>query len=184
MHEPAGRPADEALDDLLAEADEALVETTDELREIARRECALQAQKLATVARLVALVESAARVELARTPRVSGQPADVQVVDSAVTAEVAVVLGTSEAQAGMLIGLARRLTTTLTDTLDALARGRLDLTRARVVSDATVDCELVDARAVEARVLASAGDAPWDGPSPRAWRTRVERATVSIAPHT
>jgi hypothetical protein len=109
---------------------------------------------------------------------VSGQPSDDEVVRTAVANEVQVVLGMSEWSARRLVDLSARLTRVLPDTLDALEGGRVDPTRARALAEATEPLSDELARSVEALVLAGAGDAPWDGPSPRAWRQRIDRAVV------
>jgi hypothetical protein len=57
----------------------ALSAAADAVREIAMQESAVQAEKLRRVAQLGALAEAVGRAELGRRPRVSGQPADVQV---------------------------------------------------------------------------------------------------------
>jgi hypothetical protein len=66
--------------------------------------------------------------------------------------------------------------------LAALRAGRLDLTRVRALVDATDVLDVARARAVERAVLAGCGDAPWAGPSPRAWRECLARAVVATDP--
>ncbi len=56
------------------------------------------------------------------------------------------------------------------------------MARARALTEATLDCPLDEAREVEKALLADAGGAPWDGPSPRAWRARINRAVATCAP--
>jgi hypothetical protein len=90
------------------------------------------------------------------------------------------VLGVSQGPAERMVDLARRLTTTLPEALVALEGGRLDLTRTRQLSEATDMLDDATAREVQDRMLGVAGDAPWDGPSPRAWRARVERTVMRV----
>lgn len=155
-----------------------VAETVVELRALSQQIAALQAEQLRLLADLAAGCEAEALAELATRPRVPGQPCDEEVVATAVTDEVMAVLGVSHGQAQRFGLLARRLTRVLPHTLDALAAGRLDLTRAQVLAEATEGLADATARAVESLVLPGAGSAPWDGPSPRAWRGRVERAVV------
>jgi Domain of unknown function (DUF222) len=107
-----------------------------------------------------------------------GPAAPSELIVSAIVAETQAVLGIAEGPAGRLVDLARRLTVVLPETLAALEAGRLDLTRARVLAQATECLQDTAAREVQDRVLAVAGNAPWEGLSPRAWRARVERAVV------
>ena len=60
--------------------------------------------------------------------------------------------------------------------------GRLDLTRARLLAEATEVLDDAHARRVQALRPAAVGDGPWDGPSPRAWRARVQRAVITVDP--
>ncbi|MDQ1668315.1 MAG: hypothetical protein QOE40_376 [Actinomycetota bacterium] len=168
-----------------AAADAELAAAVARLREVARRDGAVQADRLRMVARVAALAEAAARRQLAAGPRVSGQPDDLIVIDTAVTSEVMTALGIAERPAGDLLDLARRLTGALPDVLDALEHGRLDLGRVRVLAEATATCPDRVARQVAARLLAGLGsDGPWGPhtPSPRAWRARVCRAVVAADP--
>ena len=73
--------------------------------------------------------------------------------------ELQVVLGVGARPAGRLLDLAHRLTTVLPDTLDALAAGRLDLTRARALAEATEVLSTANARLVQDRLLGVAGSA-------------------------
>jgi hypothetical protein len=107
-----------------------------------------------------------------------GPAAPGELIRSVVVGEVQAVLGVSEAAAGRLVDLARRLRAVLPETLAALETGRLDLTRARVLCEATAVLDDAVAREVQARLLGVAGQAPWEGLSPRAWRARVERAVL------
>jgi hypothetical protein len=139
-----------------------------------------QAQQLRGVAALADWCATQARRELARGPRVSGQPDDETVIDTSVVAEVAATLGVSEPQAGAMVDLAERLTRVLPDTLSALEAGRLDLDRARALVEATAVLDDSTAREVEAALLPRTGASPWDvdSPSQRAWRSRVSRAVL------
>jgi hypothetical protein len=101
-----------------------------------------------------------------------GPAAPRELVESAVLGEVQAVLGVSAGWAGTLIALARRLRDVLPETLDALESGRLDLIRARVLAEASAVLGDPAARQVQEKLLPAAGDAPWAGLSPRAWRAR------------
>ncbi len=70
----------------------------------------------------------------------------------------------------------------LPETLAMLESGRLDLTRARLLAEATEVLDDAHARRVQALLLPAVGDGPWDGPSPRAWRARVQRAVITVDP--
>jgi hypothetical protein len=63
-----------------------------------------------------------------------------------------------------------------------LEEGRIDLPRARVLSDATSVCTDTVARQVEATMLALAGDGRTEVLSPRNWRARTERAVIKADP--
>jgi hypothetical protein len=172
MTEPVGPDA----------TDHCLPSAVQRFRDAIRRESAAAAEKLAAAAGLADLLSAEALAELARGPRVSGQPDPARVAETAVVLELAAAAGISEFQAGALSLLAARLTRALPDTYAALGAGRLDLTRARAIAEATVDCPLAAARQVERALLDKAGDSPWDGPSPRAWRVRINRAVATHAP--
>lgn len=153
-----------------------------ELRAVSQRIAALQAEQLRLVAELADWCTSEALAQLAATPRVAGQPFDEEVVDSAVTGELMAVLGVSQGQAQRLGRLATRLCSVLPDVLAALGEGRLDLARTQVLAETTEPLTDATARDVAALLLPGAGEAPWSGPSPRAWRGRVERAVVRADP--
>ena len=137
---------------------------------------AAEARRLRWVAEFADEVALEACAVLSAEGRAPAAPGEL--IQSAVVAEAQAVLGVAEGPAGRLVDLARRLTFVLPETLAALAAGRLDLTRARVLAEATQCLPDAAAREVQDRVLAVAGNAPWDGLSPRAWRARVERAVV------
>jgi hypothetical protein len=150
------------------------------LREAARDTAAAQARTVRLVSQLAGVVAAEARRELALGPRVPGQPPDDEVLRTCVANEVQAVLGISEWSARELVHLSDRLTRILPATLSALEAGRLDLARVRVLVRATEDLSAALAREVEALLLPDACEAPWDGPSPRAWRSRVERAVARV----
>jgi Domain of unknown function (DUF222) len=179
MPEQEQDPYAEDPDALLAETDYYLPYAVCELRDIARRKAALAAEELTAVTRVTGLLSGAAVAELANGPRVSGQPDADRVAETAVITGLAAVLGVSEFQAARLSTFADRLDRALPDTYAALAAGRLDLDRARALAEATLDCLLDEAREVEQTLLERAGDSPWDGPSPRAWRARIGRAVAT-----
>ncbi|MGZ4616418.1 MAG: DUF222 domain-containing protein [Actinomycetes bacterium] len=153
---------------------------TTAIREQTRTILAVEAQRLCLLAELASEIEAEARLELARGPRVSGQPDDADVVASAVVAEIQVVLGVSAWEAARQHEVAHRLVTVLPDTLTALADGRIDLKRAQVLVDLTHPLSVPATRQVERLVLPTLGDAPWEAPAPRNWRRRVERAVTLV----
>ncbi|MGZ4638357.1 MAG: DUF222 domain-containing protein [Actinomycetes bacterium] len=152
------------------------------LRSASRRVCAAQAEQLRLVALFVAAVETEGRAMLDRAARVPGQPPDHDVLDAAVTGEVMAVLGLGRGQAGVLASLATRLADVLPETLAALSVGHVDLARVRVLVAATEVLDDGAAREVQRRVLQGVGQGPWAGPSPRTWRSRVERAVTGVDP--
>ncbi len=93
--------------------------------------------------------------------------------------EIACTLGISLSRARDLLWLAERLATVMPCALTALGQARLDVGRVRVLAEATSVLDDATAAAV-ATELVTALEAPvWDGPSPRAWRARVQRAVVA-----
>ncbi len=94
------------------------------------------------------------------------------------TAEIACAVGTSEHEAAGLVALAERLVSVMPRALTALREGRVDLRRVRVLADLTSVLDDAAAARVAAELVDATGEGPWDGPSPRAWRARVERAVV------
>jgi len=139
---------------------------------------AAEARRLRHVAELTVHLESEAVAMLASVPRVPGAPQDHEVIDSAVDGEVQVVLGIGPGPAARLVHLARRLATVLPQALDALESGRLDMTRVRALADATEVLPGHLARDAADQLLDVAGEAPWSGLSPRAWRARIDRTVV------
>ncbi len=136
-----------------------------------------EAAKLALVAGVLAQCE---RNVPAVGLRVSERAAFVRQV---AVDEVACTLGTSAWTASGLVDLADRLVRVLPRALRALSEGRLDLPRVRVLAELTAVLDDDSAGRVADELLANAGAAPWDGPSPRAWRARVERAVVRADAH-
>jgi Domain of unknown function (DUF222) len=139
-----------------------------------------EADRLALVAEFTGLVEAAAVAELAKSPRVSGSPPDLEVIASAMVGEVQVVLGVGARPAGWLIDLSDRLSTVLPQVLVALREGRLDLQRARVLAEATQGLTAAAAGEVADQMLAVCGPAPWEGLSPRSWRDRTARTVARV----
>jgi hypothetical protein len=141
---------------------------------------AAEARRLRHVAELAAHLEGEAVAMLASVPRVPGAPQDHEVIDSAVDSEVQVVLGIGPGPAARLVQLARRLTTAMPQALDALESGQLDMPRLRALVDATDVLAGHLARDVVDQMLDVAGDSPWAGLSPRAWRARIDRTVVRV----
>ena len=103
--------------------------------------------------------------------------------------EVAAATGLARWHAEREVQAARRLCTVLVRTLAALAAGRVDGARARVLAEETTGLDDALARKVEAAVLdglptepleGTGSVGPWDGPSPRAFTARVRRAVASV----
>ncbi len=150
------------------------------LRADARALAAAEGKRLR---RVVAIAERCTRVTrafLALGGRVPGAASDTELVMSAVTCELMMALGISKGHAENLQLLATRLVRVLPETLAMLECGRLDLTRARLLAEATEVLDDTHARQVQALLLPTVGDGPWDGPSPRAWRARVQRAVITV----
>jgi hypothetical protein len=147
-----------------------------------RDEAALKAATDARQLRLVAQFADEVVVEagLMLSGEGRGPSAPGELIESAVVGEVQAVLGIAEGPAGRMVDLARRLTAVLPETLAALECGRLDLIRATALATATDGLKDAAAREVQDRMLAVAGDAPWDGLSPRSWRDRVERTASRV----
>ena len=141
---------------------------------------ALQAEQLRLVAALVDDCTAQARAELTDCPPGWDRPSEVELAVSLVTTELMVVLGIAKGPAERLETLADRLVRVLPDTLAALRAGRIDLPRAKDLSEGTELLDDASARAVEALVLPTAGQAPWAGLSPRKWQAQVQRAVVKV----
>jgi hypothetical protein len=152
------------------------------LRADARALAAAEAKRLR---RVVAIAQRCARETmtlLSLGRRVPGATSDAELVMSAVTVELMMALGISKGHAENLQVLAARLVRVLPETLAMLEMGRLDLTRARLLAEATEILTDEHARQVQALVLPKVGAGPWDGPSPRAWRSQVKRAVITVDP--
>jgi hypothetical protein len=89
--------------------------------------------------------------------------------------------GIGKGEATVLVNLVDRLTV-LPKVFDAWSTGVLDARRVRVLADATEVLDDANARRVAEAALTWAGEGPWDGPSPRTWRTWVEGAVVYVDP--
>ena len=97
------------------------------------------------------------RAFLALGGRVPGAASDTELVMSAVTCELMMALGISKGHAENLQLLATRLVRVLPETLAMLECGRLDLTRARLLAEATEVLDDAHARPVQALRAASGG---------------------------
>ncbi len=137
--------------------------------------CAGQAAQLLAVAEVV-------RDCLADVPCAVGEAhhaADAERLAHALAVdEVSVALGISRVGATAAVELAWRLISVLPTALSALSSGVVDLPRVRFLAEATAVLDDDTARRVADELLAGAGESTWLGPSPRAWRARVERAVV------
>src|SRR5687767_6431127 len=153
-----------------------------ELRADARALGVAEARRLRRVVAIAERCTRQTRAFLALGGRVPGASSDAELVMSAVTVELMMALGISKGHAESLQLLATRLVRVLPETLAMLECGRLDLTRARLLAEATEVLDDGHARQVQALLLESVGSGPWDGPSPRAWRARVQRAVITVDP--
>jgi hypothetical protein len=147
-------------------------------REANRACCAADAARL----RWVALIVKRCRAEVRQRVLALGD-GDLD-VDAEVFAHrmcvdsVMCTFGVGKNAATVLVNLADRLAV-LPAVFDAWSSGILDITRVRVLAEATDVLDDVTARAVAHQVLAWAGDGPWQGPAPRKWRSKVEEAVVA-----
>ncbi|MQA87560.1 MAG: DUF222 domain-containing protein [Streptosporangiales bacterium] len=140
---------------LLAECDAASI-SDDELIEVVGGYRRLTSW--AQAAELSAISELMRRREAGRHERPhQAWPSEHGLVD-AVADEVALALTLTVGSAGCWVVLAEDLATRLSDTHRALAEGRIDLPRARVISDGLASLDDGLARRVEQRVLAKAGE--------------------------
>src|SRR6266403_813114 len=94
-----------------------------------------------------------------------------------VSAEVGLALTISPRSADIHLDLARELADRLPSTRRALAEGRIDLAKARVIVEGTRALDGGTARAVECRVLPDASDL-----TPGRLRARVARAVLALDP--
>lgn len=97
--------------------------------------------------------------------------------------EIACTLGISLLQGRDLLWLAERVATLMPSALDALSQARLDLPRLRVLVETTSTLTDELAAQVAADLVAGLDQPVWDGPTPRAWRARVQRAVVRADQH-
>ena len=116
--------------------------------------------------------ELAAVAELARR-RESGSSRDAEFA----SAEVGLALAISPRSADAHLDLAQALSDRLRSTRAALAAGRIDLVKVRVIAQGTRSVDEETARAVEERVLPGA-----DEVTPGRLRARVERAVIALDP--
>jgi hypothetical protein len=147
---------------------------TARLRSAAQRVAAAQAEQLRWTADLL-------RECLADVPRFDGDWSthDVQrYAHCLAEGELSCALGIGAVAASRLLDLAWWLVSVLPEVLTALGDGALDLPRVRVLSELTEVLDDDTARRVAGQLVADAGPSPWEGPSPRAWRARVERAVI------
>ena len=152
------------------------------LRAGARAVAAAEARRLRRVVAIAERCTRETRAFLALGRRVPGAASDTELVMSAVTVELMMALGINQGHAEGLQLLATRLVRVLPETLAMLECGRIDLTRARLLAEATEVLDDEHARAVQALLLPAVGSGPWDGPSPRSWRARVQRAVITVDP--
>ncbi|MEP6760251.1 MAG: DUF222 domain-containing protein [Sporichthyaceae bacterium] len=152
----------------------------DRLRATVGRIAAVQAEQLRLVAGLVQECAAAARRELAGVPPGWGVASVEELTHSAVIHEVMVILAIAKWEAEKLVERATRLVQVLPDTLAAVEAGRIDLKRAEVLAEETAVLDDGLARQVEALVLhqIADNDGPWQGLSPRRWRSQIQRAVV------
>jgi hypothetical protein len=116
--------------------------------------------------------ELAAVAELARR-RESGSSRDAEFA----SAEVGLALAISPRSADAHLDLAQAVADRLRLTRAALAAGRIDLVKVRVIAQGTRSVDEETARAVEERVLPGAGEV-----TPGRLRARVERAVIALDP--
>lgn len=154
----------------------------------AARTCAsaAQAEELRCVARLAAECRREAKdrlTELRPDEPAGGRSPDVdELAESLAVDAVSCALGVGRSAAADLVDVSGRLTTVLPQVLDAWGAGVLDAGRARVLVRATEVLDDDTSRRVSQELLEGCGTSPWEGPSPRAWRTRVEKAVVRADP--
>ena len=120
------------------------------LRADARALAAAEAKRLRRVVAIAERVTRETRALLALGGRVPGAASDTELVMSAVTCELMMALGIGKGHAENLQLLATRLVRVLPETLAMLECGRLDLTRARLLAEATEVLDDAHARRVQA----------------------------------
>ena len=99
----------------------------------------------------------AAAAKTARAALAAGEPADPPGYDEFAPDELMPVLRLSKGGAARQVELALALRYRLRPTLAAMLDGQIDVVRARIIAEATADLTAADAAAVEALVLARAG---------------------------
>lgn len=122
---------------------------------------AAEARRLRLLASFADEIEQEAGLLLCGEGRRPAAPDEL--IRTALVGEVQAVLGVAAGPATRLVDLAGRLRDTLPETLDAVETGRLDLTRARVLSEGTAVLSAEAARQVRDRLLGAAGDPPGPG---------------------
>ncbi len=128
------------------------------LRADARALAAAEAKRLRRVVAIAERVTRETRAFLALGGRVPGAASDTELVMSAVTGELMMALGIGKGHAESLQLLATRLVRVLPETLAMLESGRLDLTRARLLAEATEVLDDAHARQVQAAAPAGGGE--------------------------
>ncbi len=137
-----------------------------------------QAMATAHAAQLSLVASVLDECSCALPPRAVASRDRAEFVRGLAIGEVSCTLGISAHAAAGLVDLAQRLRDVMPEVLRALAEGRIDLQRAQVLAERTAVLDADTAADVARGMLGDAGHAPWDGPSPRAWRARVERAVL------
>jgi hypothetical protein len=143
---------------------------------------AVQVAQLRLVAAVAEDCAAQARRELAGVEPRWGVPSVEELTHTTVIHELEVTLGIAKHAAERLLELASRLVTVLPQTLAAVEAGRIDLARAEVLSQETRLLDDTSARAVEALVLRQVADAdgPWQGLSPRKWKSHIQKAVIQV----
>jgi hypothetical protein len=148
------------------------------LRQARQITCADEAAEVRCVARLAERCRAEARE---RTSGLGASQLDAdaeEFIEKCAVDAVSCALGIGRSSAEDLVALATRLTTVLPAVLDAWSAGVLDAGRAWVLARGTEVLDDMTARRVVDHLLPPAGSGPWEGVSPRTWRTRVEEAVV------
>jgi Domain of unknown function (DUF222) len=148
------------------------------LRAARRATCASQAAEVRYVARIVERCRSEVQERVLELGDTQLDVDAEQFVTNLSVDTVMAALGVGRSSAEDLVSLASRLTRVMPSVLSAWSAGVLDRDRVRVLVRATEVLDDESARRVVAVALTWSGDAPWQGPAPRSWRTRVERAVV------
>jgi hypothetical protein len=156
------------------------------LRAARRNVSAAQAEELRCVARLAAECRRGAKERLSKPGSIDSEgrrgPDADELGESLAVDAISCALGVGRSAAADLVDVSGRLTTVLPQVLDAWEAGVLDASRARVLAGATEVLDDDTSRRVSQELLEGCGEGPWEGPSPRAWRTRVDKAVVRADP--